>query len=99
MTKEDAALAAEHADAIVVSTHGGRQFQFRRVRRHGGRTLRECVLAVDGRIEVLVDGGVRRGKDVFQALALGASGALVGRPVAHMASGCWRRACALHPTG
>ena len=39
------------------------------------------MLAVDGRIEVFVDGGVRRGKDVFRALALGANGVLIGRPV------------------
>ena len=39
--------------------------------------------AAGGNIEVLVDGGVRRGKDVFRALAMGASGVLVGRPVAY----------------
>ena len=80
MTGEDAAMAAEHCDAIVVSNHGGRQLD------GCGATadvLRECVHAADGRIEVLVDGGVRRGKDVFRALALGASGVLIGRPSAY----------------
>ena len=43
----------------------------------------ECVVAADGRVEVLVDGGVRRGKDVFRALALGASAVLIGRPTAY----------------
>jgi isopentenyl diphosphate isomerase/L-lactate dehydrogenase-like FMN-dependent dehydrogenase len=42
--------------------------------------LPECVEAVDGRIEVLVDGGIRRGTDVLVALALGARAVLVGRP-------------------
>lgn len=80
MTAEDAAMAAKHADAIVVSNHGGRQLDAAAATVD---VLRECVEAVDGRIEVLVDGGVRRGKDVFRALALGASGVLVGRPVAY----------------
>ena len=74
MTAEDAAIAAEHVDAIVVSNHGGRQLD------GCGATadvLEECVAAAGGRIEVLVDGGVRRGKDVFRALSLGATGVLV----------------------
>jgi isopentenyl diphosphate isomerase/L-lactate dehydrogenase-like FMN-dependent dehydrogenase len=78
-TAEDSRLAAEHgARAIVVSNHGGRQLDT------VGATidlLPECVEAVDGRIEVLVDGGVRRGTDVLVALALGARAVLVGRPV------------------
>ena len=45
--------------------------------------LEECVAGAAGRVEVLVDGGVRRGKDVFRALALGASGVLIGRPAAY----------------
>jgi 4-hydroxymandelate oxidase len=77
-TGEDARLACEHgAAAVVVSNHGGRQLD-------GVAAtidiLPEAVEAVDGRIEVLVDGGVRRGTDVLTALALGARAVLVGRP-------------------
>ncbi len=76
-TAEDAVLAVEHgADAIVVSNHGGRQLDA------VGATavlLPEIVEAVAGRIEVYVDGGIRRGSDVVKALALGARAVLVGR--------------------
>jgi 4-hydroxymandelate oxidase len=79
LTAEDAALAVEHGvDAIVVSNHGGRQLD-------GAvpamRALPEVVAAVGGRCPVLLDGGVRNGRDVFVALASGASAVLVGRPV------------------
>jgi isopentenyl diphosphate isomerase/L-lactate dehydrogenase-like FMN-dependent dehydrogenase len=78
-TAEDAALACEHGvAAIVVSNHGGRQLDT------VGATidlLPEIVEAVAGRIEVYVDGGVRRGTDVLVALALGARAVLVGRPI------------------
>jgi 4-hydroxymandelate oxidase len=78
MTAEDARLALEHGvDAIVVSNHGGRQLD-------GVAgvldVLPEVVGAVAGRMEVLLDGGVRRGADVVKALALGARAVLVGRP-------------------
>lgn len=76
---EDARLAVEHGvEAIVVSNHGARQLD---------RTLATAdalpavVEAVDGRAEVWVDGGIRRGLDVAIALALGATGVLVGRPL------------------
>jgi isopentenyl diphosphate isomerase/L-lactate dehydrogenase-like FMN-dependent dehydrogenase len=77
-TGEDAALACEHgADGIVVSNHGGRAVET-------GRGTIEClpevVAAVRGRIPVLVDGGFRRGTDVFKALALGARAVGIGRP-------------------
>jgi len=76
---EDARLAVEHgADAVVVSNHGARQLD--RVAASVD-VLEEVVAAVDGRTEVWVDGGVRRGLDVTIALALGARGVLVGRPV------------------
>ena len=77
-TREDAALALEHgADGIIVSNHGGRATET-------GRGTIECVAevaqAVRGRIPVLVDGGFRRGTDVFKALALGANAVGIGRP-------------------
>ena len=79
LTGEDARLAVEHgADGIVVSNHGGRQLD--RVQAPVD-VLEEVVEAVDGRAEVWVDGGVRRGLDIAIALALGARGVLVGRPI------------------
>ena len=65
------------ADAIVVSTHGGRQLD-RSI--SSAAALPAVVDAVDGRCEVWVDGGIRRGLDVLTAIALGATGVLVGRP-------------------
>jgi isopentenyl diphosphate isomerase/L-lactate dehydrogenase-like FMN-dependent dehydrogenase len=79
LTAEDARLACEHgADAIVVSNHGGRQLDG-----VSGTldALPEVADAVGGRIEVLLDGGVRRGIDVVKALALGARACLAGRAV------------------
>jgi 4-hydroxymandelate oxidase len=75
---EDAALAVQGgADGIIVSNHGGRATET-------GRGTIECVAEVvqgaGGRIPVLVDGGVRRGTDVFKALALGATAVGIGRP-------------------
>ena len=74
----DAALAVQHgADAIWVSNHGGRATET-------GRGTIEClpeiVSAVNGRIPVIVDGGFRRGTDIYKALALGASAVGIGRP-------------------
>jgi isopentenyl diphosphate isomerase/L-lactate dehydrogenase-like FMN-dependent dehydrogenase len=78
LTGEDAALCVEHgADAIIVSNHGGRAED------NGLATIEvlpEIVAAVAGRIPVLIDGGFRRGTDVFKALALGAAAVCVGRP-------------------
>lgn len=76
-TAEDAHLAVEHgAAAVVVSNHGGRQLD-------GVAAtidlLPEVVDAVDGRAEVLMDGGVRRGTDIARAVALGARAVLAGR--------------------
>ena len=78
VTGEDAALAVEHgADGIIVSNHGGRAEE-------SGRgtieSLPEVVAAVAGRVPVLVDGGFRRGTDIFKALALGAQAVCIGRP-------------------
>jgi 4-hydroxymandelate oxidase len=76
---DDALRAIDHgARGIIVSNHGGRQLD--------GAPATADVLgaiadAVKGRVEVLVDGGVRRGADVLRALALGAQAVLVGRPI------------------
>ncbi|HEV2821072.1 MAG TPA: alpha-hydroxy acid oxidase [Solirubrobacteraceae bacterium] len=77
-TGQDATLACEHgAAAVVVSNHGGRQLDGVAA---SIDLLPEAVEAVGGRLEVLVDGGIRRGTDVAVALALGARAVLVGRP-------------------
>src|SRR6185503_7701232 len=79
LTHEDALLAAEHgAAAVVVSNHGGRQLDGVPATMD---VLPEVVEAVGERVEVLVDGGVRRGTDVLKALALGARAVLSGRPI------------------
>ncbi len=77
MDAEDARRAADvGADAVVVSNHGGRQLD-------GApstvRALPEVAAAVQGRCEVLFDGGVMSGQDVLRALALGARGCLTGK--------------------
>ncbi len=77
LTAEDAKLACEHgASGIVVSNHGGRQLDGVSATIDA---LEEVVAAVDGRVEVLMDGGIRRGTDVVKALALGARAVLAGR--------------------
>ena len=78
VTHEDARLALRHGvDGIIVSNHGGRS-------EASGRStiesLPEIVEAVNGRIPVIIDGGFRRGSDIFKALALGASAICIGRP-------------------
>jgi len=79
ITAEDAVLAVEHGVAgIVVSNHGGRQLDSTL---GSLDALPDIVAAVRGRIEVYLDGGIRRGTDVLKALALGAKAVLVGRPV------------------
>jgi 4-hydroxymandelate oxidase len=78
MTAEDACQAIESGvNAIVVSNHGGRTLDTQPATIE---VLPEIVEAVGGRIPVLFDGGIRRGSDVFKALALGARAVLVGRP-------------------
>jgi 4-hydroxymandelate oxidase len=77
-THEDAQLCCEHGvDGIVVSNHGGRAEE-------SGRGTIECLPeileAVKGRIPVMIDGGFRRGTDIFKALAMGARAVCVGRP-------------------
>ena len=77
LTAEDAALCVQHGiDGIIVSNHGGRQLD-------GAIATMDAlpeVVNVAGRVPVLLDGGVRRGTDVFKALAVGASAILIGRP-------------------
>lgn len=77
-TGEDAKLAVEHGfDGILVSNHGGRSTE---TNRSTIEALPEVVDEVRNRVPVFVDGGVRRGTDVFKALALGAKAVGVGRP-------------------
>jgi isopentenyl diphosphate isomerase/L-lactate dehydrogenase-like FMN-dependent dehydrogenase len=79
MTSADAQRAADHGiDAIVVSNHGGRQLDGLPA---ALEVLPEIVAALAGRgVEVLLDGGIRRGGDVVKALALGARACLIARP-------------------
>jgi isopentenyl diphosphate isomerase/L-lactate dehydrogenase-like FMN-dependent dehydrogenase len=78
VTAEDAELAIEHgADAIYVSNHGGRAVSSLWATID---SLPEVAAAVRGRVPVLIDSGVRRGNDVFKALALGADAVGIGRP-------------------
>jgi len=77
-TGEDALLAVHHGvDGVVVSNHGGRQLNGALATLDA---LPEVVEAVQGKIPVHVDGGVRHGTDIFKALALGADFVWVGRP-------------------
>jgi len=80
LAPEDARLAVEHgAAAIIVSNHGGRNLDTVPATIEA---LPGVVQAVQGRIPVLLDGGIRRGTDVLKALALGAQAVLIGRPYA-----------------
>ena len=77
-TAEDAKLCLEHGmDGVIVSNHGGRAEE-------SGRGTIDClpevVAAAGGRMPVMIDGGFRRGTDIFKALALGAKAVFVGRP-------------------
>jgi 4-hydroxymandelate oxidase len=77
-TGEDAKLGQEHgADGIIVSNHGGRSTD---TGRSGIDSLAEVMDVVGNRIPVLMDSGVRRGSDIYKALALGARAVGIGRP-------------------
>ncbi|KAL6959192.1 (S)-2-hydroxy-acid oxidase [Sarracenia purpurea var. burkii] len=79
LTAEDARLAVQAGAAgIIVSNHGARQLDYVPATI---LALEEVVKAVQGQVPVFLDGGIRRGTDVFKALALGASGVFIGRPV------------------
>ncbi|WP_071189232.1 alpha-hydroxy acid oxidase [Trichormus sp. NMC-1] len=76
---DDAVRAVEYgAQGIVVSNHGGRQLDGALASLDA---LPEIIAAVDGKAEVLLDGGIRRGTDILKALAIGAKAVLIGRPV------------------
>jgi 4-hydroxymandelate oxidase len=76
---DDAVRAVEYgAQAIVVSNHGGRQLDGAIASLDA---LPDIIAAVDGKAEVLLDGGIRRGTDILKALAYGAKAVLIGRPV------------------
>ena len=78
LTAEDTLLAIEYGcDGIIVSNHGGRQLDGVPATLDA---LPECVEAAQGRIAIHVDGGFRRGSDIFKAIALGANCCWVGRP-------------------
>jgi len=78
VTREDAQLAVEHGvDGLMVSNHGGRAEE---TLRSTIESLPEVIEGVAGKIPVIVDGGVRRGTDIFKALALGATAVGIGRP-------------------
>src|SRR5206468_5021296 len=81
LTGEDARRALdEGAAAVCVSNHGGRQLDSVAA---SIRALPEVVAAVDGRAEVWMDGGIRRGSDIAKALCLGARAVLCGRAYAY----------------
>jgi L-lactate dehydrogenase (cytochrome) len=78
LTAHDAERAVEAgADGVIVSNHGGRQLDGVPA---SIEALREVVAAVGNKVEVMLDGGVRRGTDVLKAVALGARAVFIGRP-------------------
>lgn len=79
LTAEDVHLAVSHGlDGVLVSNHGARQLDGVPATLEA---LPECVAAAAGRIPIHIDGGFRRGSDIFKALALGADCCWIGRPV------------------
>lgn len=77
LSADDVSLAIKHGlDGVVVSNHGGRQLDGVPATLD---VLHECALAAGSKIPIAVDGGIRRGSDIFKAIALGASFVFVGR--------------------
>jgi 4-hydroxymandelate oxidase len=80
VTREDAQIAVEHGvDGLITSNHGGRDEESLRPTIE---SLPEVIDGVAGKIPVIVDGGIRRGTDIFKALAMGATAVGIGRPEA-----------------
>jgi 4-hydroxymandelate oxidase len=78
VTREDAQLAIEHGvDGLIVSNHGGRVEE---TLRPTIESLPEVLEGVAGKVPIIMDGGIRRGTDIFKALALGATAVGIGRP-------------------
>jgi L-lactate dehydrogenase (cytochrome) len=78
LNPEDAALATQHGvNGLIVSNHGGRQLD---CVPSAIAALPDVVDAAEGKCDVILDGGVRRGTDVLKALALGAKACMIGRP-------------------
>lgn len=76
-TPEDVELAIQHGlDGVIISNHGGRQLDGVPATLDA---LRDCAPVAAGRIPLAIDGGIRRGSDIFNALALGATHCFVGR--------------------
>lgn len=76
-TPEDVVLAIKHGvDGIIISNHGGRQLDGVPATLD---VLRECAPLAAGKVPIAIDGGIRRGADIFKALALGANYCFVGR--------------------
>jgi isopentenyl diphosphate isomerase/L-lactate dehydrogenase-like FMN-dependent dehydrogenase len=79
MTGEDVEQCVKlGADAVIVSNHGGRHLDNTLATIE---VLSEAVAAANGKVEVLLDGGIRRGADVVKAIALGAKAVFIGRPL------------------
>jgi hypothetical protein len=77
LTPDDVQLAIEHGvDGVIISNHGGRQLDGAPATLDA---LRACAPVAKGRIQIVMDGGIRRGSDIFKALALGAQHCFVGR--------------------
>src|ERR1700676_5351310 len=80
VTREDAEMAVQNGvDGVIVSNHGGRAEESLRSTLE---SLPEVVAACGGEIPVMIDGGIRRGTDIFKAMALGATAVGIGRPYA-----------------
>ncbi|MBS0184835.1 MAG: alpha-hydroxy-acid oxidizing protein [Proteobacteria bacterium] len=79
LTEEDVSIAIEHKiSGIIISNHGGRQLDTVPTPLE---VLPKIAQIADGKIDILIDGGIRDGKSIFKAIALGAKAVLIGRPI------------------